>query len=488
MDYLKKLDEGLSFDDVLLRPQYSDVAPAEVGLATRFSRSIELNIPLVSSAMDTVTESAFAIALAQLGGIGVIHKNLSIEEQAREVAKVKRYESGVVTEPVTLGSDMTIAEAKQVMARYSFSSFPVVDPAGRVVGILTSRDLWFDSADEARLANVMTKNVITASVSATKKEVEDLMHQHKVKQIPLVDAEGRIKGMKTVKDMRSATDAPLATKDSEGRLRVAAAGGATGDYAERAQALAEAGADAVSIDTAHGYTKRVIEAVTTLKSKLKIDVVAGNVGTEDGAKALLDAGADAVKVGMGPGSICTTRIVSGSGMPQFTAIVEVVRAIKGKVPVIADGGIKYSGDIVKALGAGADSVMIGSLFAGTDESPGERIFYQGRSFKSYRGMGSLSAMAQGSKDRYGQENVASESKFVPEGVEGRVPYRGPLSSVVYQLVGGIRSGFGYCGAKDIAALHEKAQFIKISHAALKESHVHDITVTSEAPNYQRESE
>jgi IMP dehydrogenase len=435
--------------------------------------------------MDTVTEAPLAIALAQLGGIGVIHKNMSIAAQVKEVARVKRFESGVVADPITLDAGMTMADVRATMAKYSFSSFPVVDKDGRVVGIVTSRDIWFDPADTTAVVDVMTKNVITAMVSASNKEVADLMQKHKIKQIPLVDAGGVIRGMKTVKDLRSATDAPLATKDADGRLRVAAAVGATGDYLERALALEAAGADAISIDTAHGYTKRVIDAVKVLKSKLKIDVIAGNVGTEEGAKALVEAGADAVKVGMGPGSICTTRIVSGCGVPQFTAVLDAVAGVKGKVPVIADGGIKYSGDIVKALGAGADSVMIGSLFAGTDESPGERTFYQGRAYKSYRGMGSLGAMKEGSKDRYGQENVASEAKFVPEGVEARVPYRGNLASVVYQLVGGIRSGFGYSGAKDIEALHKHAEFIKITNAGLKESHVHDVSVTSEAPNYQR---
>ncbi len=364
MEHRVKVTEGLSFDDVLLKPQYSEIVPAEVVTATRFSRSITLNIPLISSAMDTVTEAPMAIALAQLGGIGVIHKNMSIEAQAKEVARVKRYESGVVTDPVTLEASMTVADAKRTIEKYNFSSFPVVDASGKVVGIITSRDLWFDPADTVSIADVMTTKVITATLAASNKEVAALMQQHKVKQIPLVDADGKIKGMKTVKDLRSATDAPLATKDKDGRLRVAGAVGATGDYLDRALALEEAGADAISIDTAHGYTKRVIDAVTVLKAKLKIDVIAGNVGTEDGAKALVDAGADAVKVGMGPGSICTTRIVSGCGVPQFTAVMESVAGAKGKVPVIADGGIKYSGDIVKALGAGADSVMIGSLFAG----------------------------------------------------------------------------------------------------------------------------
>lgn len=485
MEHRITVTEGLSFDDVLLKPQYSEVIPADVSVATRFSRSITLNIPLVSSAMDTVTEASLAIALAQLGGIGVIHKNMSIAAQAKEVARVKRFESGVVADPITLEAGMTMADVRALMARHSFSSFPVVDKEGRVVGIVTSRDVWFDPSDTTPVADVMTKTVITASVSASNPEVADLMQKHKIKQVPLVDTDGRIKGMKTVKDMRSAAAMPLSVKDDEGRLRVAAAVGATGDYLERALALEEAGADAISIDTAHGYTKRVIEAVKTLKSKVKIDVIAGNVGTEDGAKAVVDAGADAVKVGMGPGSICTTRIVSGCGVPQFTAIIESVAGAEGRVPVIADGGIKYSGDVVKALGAGADSVMIGSLFAGTDESPGERTFYQGRAYKSYRGMGSLGAMKQGSKDRYGQENVASEAKFVPEGVEARVPYRGNLASVVYQLVGGIRSGFGYCGAPDIVALHKSAEFIRITNAGLKESHVHDVSVTSEAPNYQR---
>lgn len=477
--------DGLSFDDVLLRPAYSEVVPAEVRTVTQFSRSIMLNIPLVSAAMDTVTEAPLAIALAQLGGIGVIHKNFSIEAQAKEVAKVKRFESGTVLEPVTLLSTITIGEAKRIFKKYTFSSFPVVDEVGKVVGILTSRDMWFDPADTETIASVMTKNVVTAPVTTSNADVAALMRTHKVKQVPLVDSEGRIKGMKTVKDMQSAASMPNAVKDAEGRLRVAAAVGASGDYLERALALVEAGADAISIDTAHGYTKRVIDAVKMLKSKLRVDIVAGNVGTEEGAAALVEAGADAVKVGMGPGSICTTRIVSGAGVPQFTAVVDAVLGAHGAVPVIADGGIKYSGDIVKALGAGASSVMIGSLFAGTDEAPGEKIFYQGRAYKSYRGMGSLGAMARGSKDRYGQEGIASEAKFVPEGVEARVPYRGSLGSVVYQLTGGVRSGMGYAGAKDIVTLQKTAQFIQISNAGLRESHVHDVSVTSEAPNYQQ---
>jgi IMP dehydrogenase len=489
MEQQLQVSEGLSFDDVLLKPQYSEVVPAEVSTATKFSRSISLNIPLVSSAMDTVTEAPMAIALAQLGGIGVVHKNMSIEAQAKEIARVKRFESGVVADPITLEVSMTMADVRKFMARYSFSSFPVVDKGGVVVGIVTSRDVWFDPTDATPVADVMTRNVITANVAASNQEVADLMKKHKIKQIPLIDSGGRIKGLKTVKDLRSAAAMPLSVKDNEGRLRVAGAVGATGDYLERALALEEAGVDVISIDTAHGYTKRVIDAVKSLKSKVKIDIIAGNVSTEEGAKALVDAGADAVKVGMGPGSICTTRIVSGCGVPQFTAIIDSVAGVAGRVPVIADGGIKYSGDIVKALGAGADSVMIGSLFAGTDESPGERIFYQGRAYKSYRGMGSLGAMREGSRDRYQQEGT-SEAKLVPEGVEARVPYRGNLASVVYQLVGGIRSGFGYCGAKDIATLHNNAHFIKITNAALRESHVHDVSVTSEAPNYQsqRESE
>lgn len=485
MEHRVKIVEGLAFDDVLLKPQYSEVIPAEVLVATKFSRSITLNIPLISSAMDTVTEAPFAITLAQLGGIGVIHKNMPIEAHAKEIAKVKRFESGVVDEPVTLDAEMTMAKARDLMARYRFSSFPVVDQGGFVVGIVTSRDVWFAPFDQTPITEVMTKHVVTALMSASNADVAALMRKHKVKQVPLVDERGRIKGMRTLKDMRSATDAPLSTKDQDGRLRVAGAVGAVGDYLERAEALAEAGADAISIDTAHGYTKRVIEATRILKKKLTIDVIAGNVGTKDGAKALVEAGADAVKVGMGPGSICTTRVVSGCGVPQFTAVLEAVEGARSEVPVIADGGVKYSGDIVKALAAGADSVMIGSLFAGTDEAPGERIFYQGRAYKSYRGMGSLGAMREGSRDRYGQEGTTSEAKFVPEGVEARVPYRGPLSSVVYQLVGGIRSGFGYAGAKDIATLHRTAEFIKISNASLRESHVHDVTITSESPNYQR---
>jgi IMP dehydrogenase len=437
--------------------------------------------------MDTVTESALAIAMAQAGGIGVIHKNMPIEKQAEEVAKVKRSESGMIVSPLTLSPKDTVGKAFEMMATHGFSGFPVVDGKGKVLGILTSRDLRFEKRMNLPVEQIMTKHPVKALIGVSMNEAREILQKHRVEKLLLVDKQDFLKGMITVKDMQKTLKFPLASKDKLGRLRVAAAVGATGDFLERALMLEKAGADAVSVDTAHGYTKRVLDAVKKLKKNLKhCDVVAGNIASADAAKALMLAGADAIKVGMGPGSICTTRIISGCGVPQITAVMDVVSAVKGKVPVIADGGIKYSGDLVKALAAGADSVMLGGLLAGTDESPGEFILYQGRTFKMYRGMGSLGAMQKGSRDRYGQENVGEFSKLVPEGIEGRVSSKGPLYRMVDQLVGGLKSGLGYCGCENIKQLHQKAQFIQITNAGLKESHVHDVTITTEAPNYHQE--
>ncbi|MBI3231974.1 MAG: IMP dehydrogenase [Candidatus Doudnabacteria bacterium] len=484
---MKDIKYALTFDDVLLKPQYSEVVPSETNVATKFSKNISLKSPIVSASMDTVTESALAIALAQAGGIGVIHKNLSIEQQAEEVAKVKRSESGMIVNPMTLSPMDTVGKALSAMKEYGYSGFPVVDKKGKVLGIITSRDLRFEKQMALSVSKVMTKQPVKALVGITMEKARLILQKYKVEKLLLVDKQNFLKGMITVKDMQKAVKTPLATKDKMGRLRVAASVGATGDFLERALELEKSGADAVSLDTAHGYTKRVLEAVKKLKASLKFaDVIAGNIASGEAAKALMVAGADAVKVGMGPGSICTTRIVSGCGVPQINAIMDVVEGVKGRVPVIADGGIKYSGDIVKALAAGADSVMVGSLLAGTDEAPGEVVLFQGRSFKSYRGMGSLGAMQKGSKDRYGQESIGEFSKLVPEGIEGRVPYKGPVSRVVDQLIGGLKSGLGYSGCENLAELHRKAKFIRITNAGLKESHVHDVTITTEAPNYHLE--
>jgi len=485
--FMKSIFEALTFDDVLLKPGYSEVVPAETETRTKVTRNIALNIPIVSSAMDTVTESALAIALAQAGGIGVLHKNMSIEEQAGEAEKVKRFESGMVVDPITLSPDDTAAFALQVMQKRGISGFPVVDKSNKLLGILTHRDLQFESRLHLRVKDLMTKRgLVTASVGTTLKQAKQIFQKHRVEKLPVVDKNFRLKGLITVKDIQKTIAHPLASKDHLGRLLVAAAVGATGDYFDRAQALVKAKVDVLVIDTAHGHTKRVLEAAKRLKQAFGgVDLLVGNVATAEGAQALVKAGVDGVKVGMGPGSICTTRIISGSGVPQITAIMQCSAiTFKAKIPLVADGGIKFSGDVTKALAAGADSVMIGSLFAGTDESPGETILYQGRTFKSYRGMGSLGAMKLGSKDRYGQENEMNVQKLVPEGIEGRVAYKGPVSNVVNQLVGGLRAGMGYCGAKNISELHKKSQFIRITNAGLKESHVHNVTITKEAPNYQ----
>ncbi len=496
--------EALTFDDVLLLPAKSDVVPATVNTSTRLTRNITLNIPVISAAMDTVTESRLAIALAQQGGIGIIHRNLSPEEQASEVDKVKRSESGMIVDPITMSPDDKISDALEVMRKYRISGVPITKNK-KLVGILTNRDLRFETRTDIPISKVMTKeHLITVPVGTTLEEAEKILHQHRVEKLLVVDKNFTLKGLITVKDIQKKLKYPSAAKDSQGRLRVGAAVGATGDFLERAQELVKTKADVLCVDSAHGHSTRVIDAIKAIKSKLpEVEIIAGNVGTFDGACELVRSGADAIKVGIGPGSICTTRIVTGAGVPQITAIAEAYRATKeASVPVIADGGIKYSGDITKALAAGASAVMIGSLFAGTDESPGETILYQGRSFKSYRGMGSLSAMSAGSSERYAQ-SVETDSddaalaveetsdgnrlaKLVPEGIEGRVPYKGTLAVMVYQLVGGLRSGMGYVGAATIGELQQKARFVRISGAGLRESHVHDVIITREAPNYRLE--
>jgi IMP dehydrogenase len=482
-----RLPEALTFDDVLLVPQKSDVLPAQVDVSTRLTRNIVLKTPIVSAAMDTVTEAPLAIALAQEGGIGIVHKNLSIAAQAQEVDKVKRSESGMIVDPVTVAPDARVADALAVMARYRISGVPVT--VGRkLVGILTNRDLRFETRTSLPVSELMTKeNLITVPVGTTLEQAKEILHKHKVEKLLVVDREFNLMGLITVKDIQKQIKYPNACKDALGRLRVGAAVGVTPDVLDRAAALVEAKVDVVAVDTAHGHTKGVRDTVETLKKRFPdLELIAGNVGTHDGAADLISAGVSAVKVGMGPGSICTTRVVSGAGMPQITAIAEAARAAaRGDVPIIADGGIKFSGDMVKAIAAGAASVMIGSLFAGTDESPGELILRQGRSFKSYRGMGSLGAMKEGSKDRYFQEDSGSD-KLVPEGIEGMVPYKGPLSAMVQQLVGGLRAGMGYCGCGSIGELQARARFVKISPAGLKESHVHDVIITKEAPNYRLE--
>ena len=483
------IPEALTFDDVSLVPARSDVLPNQADTTTRFTRNIPLNIPILSAAMDTVTESHLAIAIAQQGGIGVVHKNLSIDEQRDEVDKVKRSESGMIVDPVTMTPDRTISEAMELMDRYRISGVPIVTGNGHLVGILTNRDLRFETRLDLPISEVMTKeNLITVPVGTTLNEARAILQRHRVEKLLVVDDDFRLKGLITVKDIQKAIKYPLAAKDNLGRLRVAAAIGATGDFLERAEELVRARVDALVIDTAHGHTEGVMSAVKKIKGRFpEIDLVAGNIATAEATKDLILAGVDAVKVGMGPGSICTTRVVSGAGVPQITAILDCARAARGSgVPVIADGGIKFSGDITKAIAAGADSVMIGSLFAGADESPGEIILFQGRSFKAYRGMGSLSAMKEGSRDRYGQANESQVTKLVPEGIEGKVAHKGPLASLVHQLVGGLRAGMSYCGCRSLADLHERARFIRVTSAGLRESHVHDVVITQEAPNYRIE--
>jgi IMP dehydrogenase len=481
--------EGLTFDDVLLVPARSDVLPTETDVSTQFTRGIRLQIPLCSSAMDTVTESPLAIALAQQGGIGVVHKNLPVERQAEEVDKVKRSESGMIVDPVTIRPDRPVSEALSVMERYKISGVPVVDEDGHLVGIITNRDLRFETRFDIPVSEVMTKQpLVTVPVGTTLEQAKAVLQKHRIEKLLVIDGDKHIKGLITVKDIQKAIKYPNAAKDALGRLRVAAAIGATGDFRERADELVRARVDCLVIDTAHGHSSRVIEAVREIRRRhADVQLIAGNVGTAEGTSELIEAGVDAIKVGIGPGSICTTRVVTGAGVPQITAIFDCVRAAKGSgVPIIADGGVKFSGDVAKAIAAGADVVMIGSLFAGTEESPGELILFQGRSFKSYRGMGSIGAMREGSRDRYSQERTEMDSKLVPEGIEGRVPYKGTLADMVTQLVGGLRAGMGYTGCRTIREFQEKTRFVRITSAGLRESHVHDVIITKEAPNYRLE--
>jgi len=483
------MEEGLTFDDILLVPARSDVLPTETDTTTRFTRGISLRIPICSAAMDTVTESRLAIAIAQQGGIGVIHKNLSVERQAEEVDRVKRSESGMIVDPVTIRHDRPVRDALGVMERYKISGVPVVDEDGHLVGIITNRDLRFETRFDIPVSEVMTPQpLVTVPVGTTLDEAKVVLQKHRIEKLLVIDGDKRLKGLITVKDIQKAIRYPNAAKDDLGRLRVAAAIGATGDFKERADELVGARVDCLVIDTAHGHSSRVVEAVREIKRRHpENQLIAGNVATGEGTRELIQAGVDAVKCGIGPGSICTTRVVTGAGVPQMTAIHNCVRAARdSSVPVIADGGVKFSGDVAKAIAAGADVVMIGSLFAGTEESPGELILFQGRSFKAYRGMGSIGAMREGSKDRYAQDEVEVESKLVPEGIEGRVPYKGTLADMVTQLVGGLRAGMGYTGCRDIREFQEKTRFVRISSAGLKESHVHDVIITKEAPNYRLE--
>ncbi len=477
------LAQALTFDDVLLVPQYSEVLPKDVEVRSRLTRNIELNIPLLSAAMDSVTEARTAITMAREGGIGIIHKNLSPEDQAREVEKVKRAESGMVLSPVTARPSQSLRDVLGIMREHDISGVPIVE-GEKPVGILTARDIRFERNLDQPVSALMTKELVTVQPGVTAEAAKQLLHQHRIEKLLVVEA-GRLVGLITIKDILQADRNPQASKDGKGRLRVGAAVGPGPDRAERAAALVAAGVDVIVVDTAHGHSKGVLDAVrATKKEHPKIDVIAGNVATAEATDALVQAGVDAVKVGIGPGSICTTRVVAGVGVPQMSAVFECARAAKARgVPIISDGGVKYSGDVVKAIAAGASTVMMGSLFAGTDEAPGDMVLYQGRSYKMYRGMGSLGAMKKGSKDRYGQAGSADE-KLVPEGIEGRVPYRGALASILYQLIGGLRSGMGYVGSKTIAELHERARFVRITSQGLRESHVHDVIITEEAPNYR----
>jgi len=483
----ERILEGLTFDDVLLIPAQSAVLPRDVDLTTRLSRNVILNIPLVSAAMDTVTEARAAICMAREGGLGFIHKNLSIEEQALEVDKVKKSESGMIVDPITMRPNQKIREALEIMAKYRISGVPITKPNGKLVGILTNRDLRFETNLDLLISERMTKrNLVTVAVGTTLEEAKEHLKHTRVEKLLVVDDEKNLKGLITIKDIEKVRKYPHACKDSLGRLRVGAAVGPTADMIDRVDALLKAGVDVIVIDTAHGHSQGVIDAVRQLKQTYPgMDLVAGNIATADAAEALIKAGADALKIGIGPGSICTTRVVAGVGVPQITAISECSRvAKKYGVPIIADGGVKYSGDLTKAVAAGADVVMIGSLFAGTEESPGDTILYQGRAYKSYRGMGSIAAMKEGSKDRYFQADVESEIKLVPEGIEGMVPLRGPLSANIHQLTGGLRAGMGYTGCASVGELQQRARFVRITGAGLKESHVHDVTITKEAPNYR----
>ena len=489
-DFIKEkiVMDGLTYDDVLLIPAYSEVLPKEVSLKTKFSRNIELNVPFVTAAMDTVTEAKMAIAIAREGGIGVIHKNMSIAEQAHQVAIVKRAENGMIYDPITIQANSAVKDVLDIMAEYHIGGIPVVDDSNKLVGIVTNRDLRFETNMDRPICEIMTTadKLVVTNQKTDMEAAAKILRENKIEKLPVVDNEGKLVGLITYKDITKAKDKPMACKDSKGRLRVAAGVGVTGDAMERIKALVDAGVDAVVIDTAHGHSAGVVQKLKEAKALFpQIDIVVGNVATGEAAKMLADAGADAVKVGIGPGSICTTRVVAGVGVPQLSAVYDVAKALEGTgVPLIADGGLRYSGDVVKALAAGGYCVMIGSLVAGTEESPGDTIIFNGRKFKSYRGMGSLEAMENGSKDRYFQADTADKKKLVPEGIAARVPYKGTLYEVIYQLVGGLRSGMGYCGAKDIEALHN-AKFVRITNAGVLESHPHDVSITSEAPNYSR---
>ena len=484
----KILGEGLTYDDVLLVPAFSEILPREVNIQSKFTKNISINIPVVSAAMDTVTESKMAIAMAREGGIGVLHKNMTIQQQAAKVRKVKRAESGMIIDPVTLPLDAVVSDANNAMREHSIGGIPIVDDNGKLKGIVTNRDLRFEHQNDRPIIEVMTsENLVTAPVGTSLKDAEAILQANKIEKLLIVDDNYKLAGLITFRDITKVTQKPIANKDTYGRLRVAAAVGVTGDAVDRVEALVSAGVDAVVIDTAHGHSKGVVGVLKEVKAKFpKLEVIVGNIATGDAAKYLVEAGADAVKVGIGPGSICTTRVVAGVGFPQFSAVLEVAAAIKGSgVPVIADGGIRYTGDIPKAIAAGADTVMLGSLLAGTKESPGETIIYEGRKFKSYRGMGSVEAMKEGSKDRYFQDVEDDIKKLVPEGIVGRVPYKGELFESIHQFVGGLRAGMGYCGAKDIETLQNTGRFVKITASGINESHPHDVTITKEAPNYSR---
>ncbi len=482
----KKLKEGLTFDDVLILPAKSDVIPAEAKIRTRLSRNISLSIPLISSAMDTVTESRMAIALSQQGGMGIIHRNMSIGKQAEEVDKVKRHESGMIVDPITMKPENKIYEAKDVMKKFGISGLPIIDENNKLVGILTNRDIRFETRLNLSIDEAMTKELITVPLGTSLEEAEKLFHKHKIEKILMVDEDFHLKGLITYKDILKRIQYPDASKDNFGRLIVGAAVGVAEETLERAKALIEAKADVLVVDTAHGHSQRVLDTIALLKKEFpEQELIAGNIGTVEAAKDLVAIGIDAVKVGVGPGSICTTRVVSGAGIPQITAIADVYQAIqKEDIPLIADGGIKYSGDITKAIAAGADTVMLGNVLAGTDESPGEVIIFQGRSYKTYRGMGSVEAMRQGGRDRYFQDTFRSDAKLVPEGIEGRIPYKGSVAQIIQMMVGGLKAGMGYAGCKTLQELQEKAKFIKISHSGIRESHVHDVIITKEAPNYR----
>ncbi len=482
----KIINKAITFDDILLVPAKSKVLPRDVNIQTRFTRNILLNIPIVSAAMDTVTESELAIAMAREGGIGILHKNMSLEKQASEVDRVKRSESGMIQNPITLKPDQTVGEANRLMERYQISGFPIVNEKNELIGILTNRDLRFEPDNSMKVSKLMTReNLITAPVGTTLTQAEKILQKHKIEKLPVVDKNGKIKGLITFKDIQKRKKYPFASKDKYGRLRVGAAVGISGDIIERAEELVKNHVDVIVVDTAHGHSAGVMEMVKRMRKKFDVELVAGNVATREATVDLIKCGVDAVKVGIGAGSICTTRVVAGVGIPQITAIINCCEAAKRyNIPVIADGGVKQTGDIPKAIAAGASCVMVGGLLAGTEESPGEKVLYEGRSFKIYRGMGSIEAMKEGSKDRYFQDTEDDLTKLVPEGIEGRVPYKGPVSDVIYQMVGGLRSAMGYCGCKTVTEMHKNAKFVEVTHAGLIESHPHDVIITKEAPNYQ----